>query len=457
MKYILTSLVVAAAAVTGVSASTTPTAHTQAIDMHSVAYLTSMTHFQNNAYDPEFIQQFEVDSQRVKDTMRARFPGDENRIKNFNDAYGYGVELFSRDGGAPSRNVAAVYMAYSNLLSSDTMQTVRKKMYTDAHGDSQIDREGTPVDFSQFPNVLECSGVTCSDDDYPYTQEHQLIQSVFYHTIVSNTGILDIDQINHYFSYGIGVMGLPLNALSNFDASVNQECNDFWSHDHGHTGEIMEFFIYQTQQGIQTVKGLDYTHERRAIYQNMVDQNLNQHFAIPYFLTFHEYGRVQAHDNNPITAAVGFVKRNYPASRDIQESVITAILEARYYSPVRIEDSPFCMTWDPSSTVTITDRDQINKASIRWCEPYRPTLEDACSFVFSLHESDTLYAVGRDASYNEIFPIMRDLGMELQKEYPDLDVREESFDHKRVYDILISRMTAFHDRYGYLFDKYKSR
>ena len=23
--------------------------------------------------------------------------------------------------------------------------------------------EGTPVDFLQFPNVLECSGVTCSD------------------------------------------------------------------------------------------------------------------------------------------------------------------------------------------------------------------------------------------------------------------------------------------------------
>ncbi len=374
----------------------------------------------------------------------------KKRLKEYQKAYAYGLSLFQRQEGAPSRDLTLVYLAYAALVSKDP-RAPRKTDYGYI-----LEQRGKPINWSHPQKI---SSYLQTDEGKRCEFVRPFFQGSFLFPFLSPTGFLDLKVINACFAHNVLCVGIPC-AVRWSAAGLFKKISP------------LQFALHDVFYGDYLDKDLPFACEymdnqphdcaqaRKAIYEDMQKQGLN-HFHSSFFWVFHEYGQEAVPSKwlhpNPILQSIAYVQHLYPPSCQsptdylIQRICQESTLKGGFY-PLNEADFTVDKT-DGPYTPTSMDDIVIDESSL-------PAPKDVKRVIvwFSLKslQGDKIFVSSPIAPYKDMMQIAHDDFTSI-KEYgiqgPLTSITAFSpKEYDAVRRAILENLRAFNDRYKGLFD-----
>lgn len=384
---------------------------------------------------------FERDSLIVRNKIKEFFPGNNERLDDFELSHAFGSSLFKAQS-VSSRAYVVVYLSYAALLSENT--TCRS------------------MDWKNPQVILDWLKTPEAKENF---YGNRLARDYFFLPILSRMGFGSIPNINRCFSRNIAFVGIPYaNKLNNYDLVEGASILEFALHDVGHAGMLSSMEPHFYSDG----KSHDCSKQRQAIYDDIQGNGSTRH-ELPYFLTFHEDGQsLIASDRrflnpNPIQNTIEHYNFLFPSQvMSIDDYFVESILsqyKKRPFYPVigygEGNGGSIVPEMDMSRPVAELTKSDIDVSSfVDFCSKQRVSESSSLvTFALKSRPQDT-FRVAVAYEFGEVKKSAIDI-IKLLNQYGaniDMNLKPENFDLQEFRTFILGDLEAFNHKYGHLFE-----
>ena len=381
---------------------------------------------------------FERDSLIVRNKIKEFFPGNNERLDDFELSHAFGSSLLR-----PSLFLHGPMLLFIfPLLSENT--TYRSMDWKNPQ---------VTLDWLKTPEAKE------------NFYGNRLARDYFFLPILSGMGFGSIPNINRCFSRNIAFVGIPYaNKLNNYDLVEGASILEFALHDVGHAGMLSSMEPHFYSDG----KSHDCSKQRQAIYDDIQGNGSTRH-ETPYFLTFHEDGQsLIASDRrflnpNPIQNTIEHYNFLFPSqvmSIDdyFVESILSQYKKGPFYPVIGYGEGnggSIVPEMDMSRPVAELIKSDIDVSSFVDFPSKQRVSESSSLVTFALKSrpQDT-FRVAVAYEFGEVKKSAIDI-IKLLNQYGtniDMNLNPENFDLQEFRTFILGDLEAFNHKYGHLFE-----